>query len=122
MFEYNRKSSLKHGVSSASLSTPLPDVTDLGRQDGGWLGHSHGNHKETWLLHISKHPKDEAGRVTALVPDYFIIYSQVCLGSIVTALNKCHDQFIGLLNPRFSPFHWLWLDNWRDDVGERLVR
>lgn len=79
MFEYNRKCSPKHEVSSVSRSTPLPGATDLGRQDGGWLGHSHGNHKETWLPHISKHPKDEAGSVSALVSDYFVY-----LGSIIT--------------------------------------
>lgn len=79
MFDYNRKSSPKHKLSSASLSAPLPDATDPGRQDGGWLGHSHGNHKEMWFLHISKRLKDEAGSITALLPDYFVY-----LGSIIT--------------------------------------
>lgn len=51
MFEYNRKSSPKHGGSLASLSTPLAHAMDLGGQDGGWLGHSYGNHKE---IEISK--------------------------------------------------------------------
>lgn len=69
--------------SFASLDPLLPDATGQGRQKGGWLAHSRGNHKAMQLLRISKQPKDEAGSFEGLALDCFITYSQVYLGSII---------------------------------------